>query len=376
MQFTKEWLDSLRLEGDPLADKVIADMVATGQVEEVNLVLQHFQTNDQPIPEQLPELVREYLKVSEIPPAWADYERINRARDFFLDDGLYISAVLSVGSMVGCYAVPHGAKLLHCTHRLNQPRRRIAETGQFVFYMMDKNPLGEKSQFIPAIQKVRLVHAGVRHFLRQADEVWPEEKYGVPICQEDLLGALMLFSVQVLKGMKHLGVIVSQQEAEDYYYVWRVTGVMLGIREDIIPESIEDAYALNDVLIKRHFGVSEEGLELTRELMDMYKEIIPGKMFDGIAPALARYVVEDEIADLMEIPRSGWDKVVSGLAAVNKIFEKVEDHFTPARFILDKAAWMMLKGSLRVYTNGERLPYTIPADLQAGWEKRAVVDND
>lgn len=376
MEFTKEWLDSLRLEGDPLADQVIADLVATGQVEEVNLVLQHFQTNDQPIPAELPPLVREYLKVSEIPPGWVDYQRIHRARDFFMDDGLYVAAVLSVGAMVGCYAVPHGAKLLSCTHQLAHPKRRIAETGQFVFYMMGENIFNEKSEFVPAIQKVRLVHAGVRYFLKRDDTTWPEDLLGVPICQEDLLGALMLFSVQVLKGLERMGITVTRQEAEDYYYVWRVTGIMLGIREDIIPESVDDAFKLNEVLIQRYKGPSEEGIALTGELIDMYKEIIPGKVFDGIAPALVRFVVEDEIADMLKVPHSGWDKVLGVMPTFTKIFEKVEDHISPARFILDKAAGMMLKGSLRVYTNGERQQYTIPADLKEGWEQRSNLDND
>jgi hypothetical protein len=173
-----------------------------------------------------------------------------------------------------------------------------------------------------------------------------------------------------------MGISVSREEAEDYYYVWRVTGVMLGIREDIIPESLDDAYKLNDILIARYKGPSEEGIELTAELIDMYKDIIPGKIFDGIAPAMVRYVVEDEAADMLQVPRSGWDKVMAAVPTVNKIFEKIEDHISPARFILDKAAWMMLKGSLRIYTGGEPQQYTIPADLKEGWEQRSKIDND
>jgi hypothetical protein len=376
MEYTTELLDSLRLEGDPLADKVIADLVAAGQVEEVNILMRHLQTNEQPIPAELPPLVQEYLRITDNPPAWADLDRIARTHDFFLDDGLHVSAVLSLGAMVGCYAVPHGAKLLNATHRLSYPQRRIAETGQFVFYMMSDRAFKAGGEFIPAVQKVRLVHAGVRYFLSFDAARWDKSAHGVPICQEDLLGALMLFSVQVLKGLKLIGTNVTRQEQEDYYYVWRVVGSMLGIREDIIPESLDDAYTLNEILIKRHLGPSEEGKQLTRDLIEMYEHMIPGKVFDGLAPALVRYVVEDEIADMMEVPRSNWDKVAAFFPKVANVVEKVEDHFAPARLILDRAAWLLLNGQIRTFSGGEKMGYTIPADLKEGWEKRSLIDND
>ena len=36
MEYTNTILDALRLEGDPLADKVVATLAATGQIEAVN----------------------------------------------------------------------------------------------------------------------------------------------------------------------------------------------------------------------------------------------------------------------------------------------------------------------------------------------------
>lgn len=368
MRYTDAALDTLRLEGDPLADKVVTALMENQQVEEVDRVLRDFQNNTQPIPSELPPLMQEYLEATEVPPAWTDYERLKRAHAFFLDDGLNVSAVLSLGAMVGCYAVPHGAKLLSASHRLNHPKRRVAETGQFCMYMMDENAFTKGSQFIPSIQKVRLVHAAVRYLLSQNESEWPKAQYGIPICQEDMLGALMLFSSQVLEGLKRLDVPVTAQEAEDYYYAWRVAGVMLGIRADIIPETVEDAHALNDILKHRHLGPSPEGVELTRELLEMYEDMLPTKVFDGVVPAMVRYVVQDEIADWMQVPHTKWYGITKVVSDFEKMVGEVEHHNSLARQVLDKVAAIMMRGQLRMFTNGERANYDIPPTLEESWQ--------
>src|SRR3954454_6127392 len=97
-------LDALRLEGDPLADGVIAELEATDQLAAVNDVLRHLTTNDQAIPAGLPPALERYLITTDQPPPWTDYARIDRARNFFHNHGMHISLVLSTAAMVQCYA--------------------------------------------------------------------------------------------------------------------------------------------------------------------------------------------------------------------------------------------------------------------------------
>ena len=371
MQYTDETLNALRQEGDPLADAVIAALVAGGEIESVSATLRHLQTNDEPIPADLPLVVQAYLRATDNPPPGIDPDRIARVHQFFLDDGLEVSAVLSLGAMVGCYAVPHGAKLLTMTHRLNHPARRMAETGQFCFHLMGENAFESGGTFVPAVQKVRLIHAAVRYFLSQGG-AWSVAELGVPISQEDLLGALMLFSSQVLGGMERLGVAAGAQEAEDYYYVWRMAGVMLGIRADIIPPTLAEAHGLNELLKKRHLGPSAEGVQLTQDLVKLYEDMIPGRLFDGAVPALIRFVVEDEIADWMELPRSGWDTVMNHVPTAGHLWEGAADSNALIRKVLDRASQAMLMGQLRVFTGGQGVQYDIPADLRDAWGLKAA----
>ncbi|QFZ20350.1 DUF2236 domain-containing protein [Saccharothrix syringae] len=360
--------EALKFQGDPLADAVVADLVATNRVDLVNEVLEHFRANDQPIPEQLPGPVREFLVATDAPPAWVEPDRIARAYDFFVDDGMHVASVLTFGAMINCYAHARGARALTLTHGLDQPQRRLSETSQFVMNMMGRDAFGSGGSFVPTIQKTRLIHAAVRHFLIASGR-WDVEADGVPVCRQDMVGALLIFSVQVVEGMRRIGISVTEQEAQDYYYVWRAAGAMLGIPAEAVPESIEDARELSATVVEAAYGPSPEGVVLTRHLLDLYEGLFPGKLFDGIVAAMVRQVVNPEVADWMQVPDSrGWGRAVGVGTRLVRLLERSEDSSALATTILDRAGALLLGGSVRNLTNGQSTTLSIPTDLRERWE--------
>ncbi|GGM71812.1 hypothetical protein GCM10011609_04450 [Lentzea pudingi] len=357
-------LQALKYEGDPLADAVIAHLVETGSLNEVNRVLAEFRGNDEPVPAHLPPVVRAYLLATDDPPEWMDEERVARAHEFFVDDGVHVASVLSFGAMVNCYAQPRPSKVLTLTHRLNQPHRRLSETSQFVLNMMEPSAFGTGGSFVPTIQKTRLIHAAVRYFVGRSPE-WDHEADGVPVCQQDLLGAMLIFSVQVIDGMRRIGISVTDTEAEDYYHVWRVAGAVLGIREDAMPETLREAEELSNTLVRASYAPSAEGVELTRNLVELYEKFVPGKAFDGVVAAMVRQVVDEEVADWLEVPHSkGWTRAVRTGARVMGVFERGEDRSRVARAVLDKAGDLLLGASVRTLTDGQSTTLTVPACLR------------
>jgi hypothetical protein len=357
-------LHALKYEGDPLADAVITGLVESGGLDDVNQVLQEFRGNDEAIPAGLPPAVRDYLIATDTPPEWMDEERVARAHEFFIDDGVHVASVLSFGAMVNCYAQPRPSRVLTLTHRLNQPHRRLSETSQFVLNMMEPNAFGTGGSFVPTIQKTRLIHAAVRYFVSRSPE-WDREADGVPVCQQDLLGAMLIFSVQVIDGMRRIGVSVTDTEAEDYYHVWRVAGAVLGIRPDAMPETLLEAEELSASLVRASYAPSPEGVELTRNLIELYEKFVPGKAFDGVVAAMVRQVVDEEVADWLEVPHSkGWTRAVSAGAKVMRVFERGEDRSRVARAVLDKAGDLLLGASVRTLTDGRPTTLTVPACLR------------
>jgi hypothetical protein len=310
VQYGDILLDDLRREGDPTADAVVDELARTGEIRAVSKVLRHLVDNDQAIPEELPDSIETWLHDTSALPAWADYDRLVRGADLVADHGPQVAMILATASLVYCYAAYPGVKVLTFSHRLDQdPYRRVGETAQFVLTVTNPGSLLPDGKGIRKIQKVRLLHASIRHLIRHSKR-WDEEAWGVPICQEDLLGTLLSFSDIVVKSMRRLGVRVSDQEAEDYLYLWRVVGEMLGIRADVLPLDMHDAAAGTEAIRGRHHQRSDDGVLMTKALLEMHANSMPGPKFAGVAPALLRYLVGDEICDLMEVPHTSWDRVM------------------------------------------------------------------
>ncbi|MBK8044673.1 MAG: DUF2236 domain-containing protein [Haliscomenobacter sp.] len=74
------------------------------------------------------------------------------------------------------------------------------ETAQFVIDVLSPGGLSPAGKGVRSAQKVRLIHASIRHFLKQRG--WDTEDLGEPLNQEDKAGTLMAFSALLLDGFK------------------------------------------------------------------------------------------------------------------------------------------------------------------------------
>ncbi|MFI6151762.1 oxygenase MpaB family protein [Kitasatospora sp. NPDC051170] len=363
MRYTEESMDALREVGDELADATVAELFERGEVGKFNNLMRHVSASGAPLPDGLPEVAREYLAVTSTPPDWVDWSLMEKARLFFIDNNVHISTALSFAAMPACYLVPHVAKLLTTTHSLKYPSKRMAETGQFTVYLMQPGAFEAGSRFIPAAQKVRLLHASIRHHLRR-DDRWDVETLGVPICQEDMIGGQMFFSMLVLDSLHRLGIHMSAEGAEAYLYAWQVVGAMLGVDQSAVPRTLDEAREFLDLYMLRFMGPSEEGAQLTRQLIDLYEEVVPGTFFDPIVSSLIRYLVGDTGADWLDVPRTAWDTVVKAAPHLLGVLETIEDHSPLGAWALDRLGHLTTVLELSSLTRGRVMHYAIPEHLR------------
>ncbi|MEU1894181.1 oxygenase MpaB family protein [Streptomyces pristinaespiralis] len=363
MTYTEQSLDALRTAGDELADATVATLFERGEVGTFNTLMRYVSTAGAPLPDGLPEVAREYLHRTGAPPSWVDWEEMERARMFFIDNNVHISTALSFAAMPACYVLPHVARLLSATHSLKYPSKRMAETGQFTVYLMQPGAFEAGSRFIPAAQKVRLLHASIRHHLRREGR-WDTESLGTPICQEDMIGGQMMFSIQVLDALHRLGIHMSTEGAESYYYAWRVVGAMLGVDQDHAPVDLQQARRFSDLYMTRYMGPSEEGAHLTRRLIDLYEEVVPGTLFDPVVGALIRYLIGDTCADWLQVPRTPWDTAVKAAPALLGILEAIEDRSPLGAWALDRLGHFTTLFELSSLTRGRVMHYAIPEELK------------
>ncbi|MEV0446983.1 oxygenase MpaB family protein [Streptomyces sp. NPDC050600] len=356
--------DALRRAGDELADATVATLFERGEVGTFNTLMRYVSVAGAPLPDGLPDVAREYLHVTSAAPAWVDWEEMEKARLFFIDNDVHITTALSFASMPACYLVPHVAKLLSTTHGLKYPSKRMAETGQFTVHLMRPDAFEAGGRFIPAAQKVRLLHASIRHHLIREDR-WDTAALGVPICQEDMIGGQMFFSILVLDSLHRLGVHMSTEGAEAYYYAWKVVGAILGVDQDAVPQNLTEAREFLDRYMIRYMGPSEEGAVLTRQLIDLYEEVVPGTFFDPIVSALIRFLVGETSADWLDVPRTPWDTVVKAVPHLLGVLETIEDRSPLGAWALDRIGHLTTVFELSSLTRGRVMHYAIPEHLKA-----------
>jgi len=263
----------------------------------------------------MPKVVADYLaRTAELPPHDAD--DVRRAQRFFVDFGVPVSLSLFCASLPSAYASWRGVKVLHLTARLETDvRRRIMETGQFLMDVMTPGGLEPAGQGVRAIQRVRLVHATVRHLIEEVaasdPAVWRPE-WGRPISQEELVGTLMSFSYVVAEPLPRLGLDVTADDAEAYRACWNVVGTMLGVDEGLLPSSMAESADLVAAIRRRQYGSSPEGIELTGALVQFLEHHTPGWDRQHMVPAIIRQLIGDDVADLIDVPlepRSWWDRL-------------------------------------------------------------------
>jgi mpaB/rubber oxygenase-like protein len=363
-------LDVLRFEGDPVPDDIVAAIAERGQTLAVNRILHRLVDNSATVPAELPDDIEAWLTATEDLPVWVDRARIDRASAFFVEHGLQLALILSTAALVFCYADTRGVRALTFTYRMAQnPYRRAAETSQFVLYALAPGGLYAGGQGIRAIQKVRLMHAAIRHLIRATGQ-WPEAEVGVPICQEDMLLTLMSFSYGVVEGLGRLGVDIEPAEAEDYLYTWCVIGRMLGVRAEILPHSMAEAARITQHIAKRQFGPSPDGILMTRALLEMHERLIPGEAFDGVLPAIVRLVVGHRIGDWLEIPRSRWDRIVRYYPNLGRYLEVIDRASGSVGDLADHMGLAMLTRVALSATDYERPGFEIPTELRTAWAER------
>ncbi|MEU7143377.1 oxygenase MpaB family protein [Nocardia sp. NPDC046473] len=364
MTYTRESMDALRLHGDELADATVATLFERGEVGKFNTLMRYVSTAGSPLPDDLPEVAREYLHSTAAPPAWVDWDEMEKARLFFIDNNVHISTALSFASMPACYVVPQVAKLLSATHSLEYPSKRMAETGQFTVYLMQPDAFEAGSRFVPAVQKVRLLHAAIRHHLARENR-WDTAQWGTPICQEDMIGGQMLFSMLVLDSLHRLNIHMSVDGAEAYFYAWRVVGAMLGVDQEHAPKDVESAREFLDLYLLRHMGPSAEGVKLTRQLIDLYEEVVPGSLLDPVVSALIRYLIGDTCADWLDVPRTAWDTAIKAVPALLGVLETIEDSSPLGEWALDRLGHLTALFELSSLTRGRVMQYAVPEELKS-----------
>ena len=174
-------------------------------------------------------------------PEWLDRDLLREGQLVYLRYSTSCSLGLMYFSLVGGFSAPKIVKVLDETGYLtrsgrDETWRRLNETIEMVLDCMctdDGLEVGEVGWW--SVLKVRLMHSRVRHRLlaRSGARAWDAGTFGQPINQEDMMGTLCSFSINVLLSIQKTGAPwLTLKEQEAYLHLWRYIGHLIGVREE------------------------------------------------------------------------------------------------------------------------------------------------
>lgn len=368
--WTDAYLDSMREVGDPPADAVVAELFAGGAtvVQAVNYLMRDLVENDDVPSRALPEHVRDYFRAGLV-PAWADPGRLAVGVDLFQRFGPLVILLLNVYSLPLCYAARRGVQVLARSERLHSnPRRRVVETAQMIIDVMTPGGLDPQSRGagLRSAQKVRLMHATVRHLIVHQDPTW-DPAWGLPINQEDLAGTLCAFSVAVLDGLARLDVDLRRDEIDAYMHTWNVVGHVMGLQDELLPANYAEGRVLADRIAERHFEACPEGQMMTRALLDMIAEMVPGSGLDGVPAQFIRHFVGDPVADVLAVPDREEGPLVRAWQVIGRVSDAANDRSRLVRQLARRFGGLFIEGIMFANRGGQRLGFNIPTELRQVW---------
>ncbi|MCU7960538.1 MAG: DUF2236 domain-containing protein [gamma proteobacterium symbiont of Bathyaustriella thionipta] len=370
-------LQPMRQLADPPADAAIASLLGdrSSQGQHIfNLLIR----NNSPIPDDLPQPLKDYFRQTEGLPDWADKQLLREGEQVFNAVGPEIVMLLFCKSLPLAYACGDGAQVLLSTGRMTNSRqndpsfdnlnRRIMETAQFIMNVMAPGAMSGHGKGVVSAQKIRLIHASIRYFLHQAD--WDTATLGEPINQEDLAGTLMSFSSSIIDGLAQINMPLSERQAQAYLHLWRVVGCIMGVHESLLPTNVSTARELTSRILQRQVRPSEAGRQLTDSLINYMAYMMPGSLFDGFPADMIRYLVGDDMADQLGVEADNGmldDVMLFMLKRILGHADFILDHSDALNTISRIVSRRLLQGLIFSYNDFKKVSFSIPSSLQSSW---------
>mmetsp|Transcript_11087 Transcript_11087/g.45214 ORF Transcript_11087/g.45214 Transcript_11087/m.45214 type:complete len:481 (-) Transcript_11087:31-1473(-) len=197
--------------------------------------------------EDTKQRIAKVLKEVRTVPEWVDGERIRQAVNFYRDNLVLVLSGLTV-ALIESYAFPVDAKVLYISGGLTSTTsttvKRLLQTSSFVLDVVSKEGPFPGTDVHKTVFGVRAIHTVARSRCLRSKYWDMSELESMPISQATQLGTLCLFCHCPIELMKVRGILVTREEEELCWELWRYVGYILGVDEEYLPTSYADGLRL------------------------------------------------------------------------------------------------------------------------------------
>ncbi len=297
---------------DPEADPVVASLIDRGDVPRVNELLRTWKRNSQPLPAGLPADLRDFMDSARQLPSWTDQRKLAKAVEFNTKRGLYLGVLYGLASGMMSTVIPHEARAVYYSQGGADMKDRISKTAKLGYDVGALNAYQPDGEMIVTCVKTRLVHAAVRHLLPQSPYWTPVADEEIPISQRDIMVTWHSLPTTVMQKLQTWGVPIPAAESDGFLHSWQVAAHMLGVRDEYIPASWAEANSQAAQVLTPVLAPTPEGVRLSDILLSLGTPIDAGILSKPILGAFTRYMLGDQIAGWLSIPREPvWETLLN-----------------------------------------------------------------
>jgi hypothetical protein len=319
--------------GDPLCDEMMVQLEEVPLRESDRFVRAAIEDPDDPALKDAPAAVHAFIEELETVPDWVDYgEFAGGVRAFHRDSAACLAAMLG-GVLVEGFSTTI-AKSFFITGRLrDQGVRRLRQNNRHMIELFVPGGMDRGGDGWKLSARVRLVHAQVRHLLRESEE-WDKAAWGEPISAAHVGFSISAFSARLLKHMESLGSVFNDEERESFMAVWRYSGLLMGIPETILFKTEEEALRIFETGRLCEPPPSPEAVSMAHSLVNSAPLVIgiddPGER-RGLAKyvfSVSRALIGNDLADGLNYPPGSTLGVLEWFRIQAK-YERILDRFVP-----------------------------------------------
>ncbi|MGV9881332.1 oxygenase MpaB family protein [Streptomyces sp. NPDC003006] len=296
---------------DAEADPLVASLLDRGDVPKVNKLLRAWTKNGQPLPAGLPSDLRDFMERARRLPSWADRGKLATAVEFNEKRGLYLGVLYGLASGMMSTVIPKEARAVYYSQGGADMKDRISKTAKLGYDIGSRNAYQPDGEMIVTCVKTRLVHAAVRHLLPQSPH-WPDvADEEIPISQRDMMVTWHSLPTTVMQKLTAWKVPIPAAESSAFLHSWQLGGHLLGIKDEYIPGSWDEADAQAKQVLDPVLAPTPEGVKLAHILLDLGSSVDGGILSKPILGAFTRFLLGDRIAEWLDIPREViWDSLL------------------------------------------------------------------
>lgn len=307
-------LDKYANAGDPLADDLITEL-ARHEMLQGNLQQQitTLIAANNPV-------ARRWQEQTQTVPDWVDWQQIDQGRLLFLQHVPMAIVSFVLGTLLQVYAPPGSAKVLIHTGRLRQDvLRRLYETATMVNAVLAPDGMRVGGKGHQAVLQVRLLHARVRFHVLNSGR-WPADTLGQPINQLQMALTALGFSLQIVAGLRRLGIAVSAEQAQAYQHLWRYANWLQGVDADLQRDSLAAEASLYQQLAPLLLQPDENSRILSHSVHQHLGGQAPFFLPSSGLQAISRYLLDTRLADAYQLPQQpAWQAALRVLHGFNRV---------------------------------------------------------